>query len=257
MRFAWPEPAGTARATDKVAVHRDDVGGLHSSVESMQANALSLLQALAPSDIAGFYTANGRMHASHAMLWGAHAPPDFGARYRDYVETVGDTDPFAMRSAQRGALTMLTTHDVGDRAEFAQTPIGRHLGAYGIAHVAALYLWDSGRIVACIVLHRRIEADDFSAPEITLLRKAHPLLQQAYTLVKKQAGSATGQPSLRILTQRERQVAELLGEGRSNAEIAHALFISADTVKTHCRRIYAKVGVRSRAQFMRWLSQVR
>jgi DNA-binding CsgD family transcriptional regulator len=255
MRYAWPEPVAPSGTTN--GADRDDDGGPDSAVDALQSHALGLVQAIAPSDIAGFYIANGRLHASHATLWGAEAPADFGARYRDYLETVGASDPFAMKAVQRAGLTMLTTHDVGDRAEFAQSPIGRHLHAAGIAHVAGLYLWESGRIVACIVLHRRIGAEDYSPHEVAVLRKAQPLLQQAYALAKNQGGPMTGEPSLGVLTQRERQVAELLGEGRSNAEIAHALFISADTVKTHCRRIYAKVGVRSRAQFMRWLSQVR
>ncbi len=48
------------------------------------------------------------------------------------------------------------------------------------------------------------------------------------------------------LTGREREIMRLLGAGRSNAEIATALFVSAATVKTHLAHIYGKLGVRSR-----------
>jgi DNA-binding CsgD family transcriptional regulator len=50
------------------------------------------------------------------------------------------------------------------------------------------------------------------------------------------------------LSAREAEVYELLSEGRSNREIASALFISESTVKVHVRRIFQKLGVRSRTQ---------
>jgi DNA-binding NarL/FixJ family response regulator len=51
-----------------------------------------------------------------------------------------------------------------------------------------------------------------------------------------------------LLTQREAEVLELLQTGRSNAEIAHALHVSIETVRTHARRIYRKLGVRTRRE---------
>lgn len=51
-----------------------------------------------------------------------------------------------------------------------------------------------------------------------------------------------------LLTPREAEVMELLQSGRSNAEIAHALQVSVETVRTHARRIYRKLGVRTRRE---------
>lgn len=51
-----------------------------------------------------------------------------------------------------------------------------------------------------------------------------------------------------LLTDREREVVELIARGRSNADIAAALFLSEATVKTHINRIFMKLGVRERAQ---------
>jgi DNA-binding NarL/FixJ family response regulator len=51
-----------------------------------------------------------------------------------------------------------------------------------------------------------------------------------------------------LLTPREADVLELLQTGRSNAEIAHALSVSVETVRTHARRIYRKLGVRTRRE---------
>jgi DNA-binding NarL/FixJ family response regulator len=50
------------------------------------------------------------------------------------------------------------------------------------------------------------------------------------------------------LTQREAEVLTLIADGKSNAEIARALFISEATVKTHINNLFAKAGLRDRAQ---------
>jgi DNA-binding NarL/FixJ family response regulator len=50
------------------------------------------------------------------------------------------------------------------------------------------------------------------------------------------------------LTERELQVLTGMGRGRSNAEIGRELFLSEDTVKTHARRLFRKLGAADRAQ---------
>lgn len=50
------------------------------------------------------------------------------------------------------------------------------------------------------------------------------------------------------LTAREQEVISLVGAGQSNAEIAHQLCISVDTVKSHIRNVLKKLGVASRTQ---------
>jgi len=50
------------------------------------------------------------------------------------------------------------------------------------------------------------------------------------------------------LTERELQVLRGMGRGRSNSEIGKELYLSEDTVKTHARRLFRKLGAADRAQ---------
>jgi len=54
------------------------------------------------------------------------------------------------------------------------------------------------------------------------------------------------------LTPREADVLRLIAAGKSNREIARALFVSEATVKTHVNRIFAKTGSRDRTQAVRY-----
>jgi DNA-binding NarL/FixJ family response regulator len=58
-------------------------------------------------------------------------------------------------------------------------------------------------------------------------------------------------PATGELTPSERRVAELVAEGRTNREVAAALFLTERTVETHLTHVYAKLGVRSRTELAR------
>ena len=57
----------------------------------------------------------------------------------------------------------------------------------------------------------------------------------------------TGEGPLAALSDREREVAELVAAGRTNREIAGELFLSKRTVDTHLAHVFEKLGVSSRA----------
>jgi two-component system, NarL family, response regulator LiaR len=50
------------------------------------------------------------------------------------------------------------------------------------------------------------------------------------------------------ITRRELEILELVAQGMSNREIAGKLFVSENTVKTHCSRAFDKLGAKRRTQ---------
>lgn len=81
-------------------------------------------------------------------------------------------------------------------------------------------------------------------------------LASAMTLVLSAASDSAGQRGSRTrpggapptLTEREQQVLDGMSRGLSNAGIGRELFLSEDTVKTHARRLFRKLGAADRAQ---------
>ena len=74
--------------------------------------------------------------------------------------------------------------------------------------------------------------------------------RKRYTIVERAVPAASGESfvdPVDVLTNRELQVVSLVADGYVNKEVAARLRISAWTVSTHLRRIFAKLNVDSRA----------
>jgi DNA-binding CsgD family transcriptional regulator len=65
---------------------------------------------------------------------------------------------------------------------------------------------------------------------------------------RAELGRIGGRERVEGLTPAERRVAKLVATGRTNAEVAAALFLTERTVASHLTRVYAKLGVRSRTE---------
>ncbi len=78
------------------------------------------------------------------------------------------------------------------------------------------------------------------------------LASRGLQVLRRMEGEAAAPPSgPELLTPREAVVLDLLQSGRSNGEIAAELHVGVETVRTHARNIYRKLGVRSRRELAR------
>jgi DNA-binding NarL/FixJ family response regulator len=140
----------------------------------------------------------------------------------------------AARSAGSGPATppkvvMLTTFDLDDYVYEAL-----RAGASGFL------LKDSPRHDLIAAVRAAAAGDALLAPSVT--RR----LIEAFARRPPETSPSPSQ--LASLTARERDVLLLLARGRSNSEIAAALFVSEATVKTHVGNLLAKLGLRDRVQ---------
>ena len=126
-------------------------------------------------------------------------------------------------------VVMLTTFDLDDYVYEAL-----RAGASGFL------LKDSPRHDLIAAIRAAAAGDALLAPSVT---------RRLIEAFARRPPEATPSPSqLASLTARERDVLLLLARGRSNAEIAVALFVTEATVKTHVGNVLAKLGLRDRVQ---------
>jgi DNA-binding NarL/FixJ family response regulator len=98
------------------------------------------------------------------------------------------------------------------------------------------------------------EADEELADELRLAARARGQAPDALAAdliargLSQEARRAEAEAALSVLTDRERQVAWLAASGKTNRQIAEALVVSPETVKTHITHVLHKLGVRSKVE---------
>ena len=134
-----------------------------------------------------------------------------------------------LAEAQPPKVLVLTTFDLDDHIYAAL-----RAGASGflLKHAPAAELLHAARVVAA--------GEALLAPEVTQRLIAHYLATGPTATVAP--------PTLAALTPRETEVLRLVGRGLSNREIAEELVVVEQTAKTHVSRVFAKLGLRDRAQ---------
>jgi DNA-binding NarL/FixJ family response regulator len=134
-------------------------------------------------------------------------------------------------SPSQARIIILTTFDLDEYA-FAGLQAGA--SAFLLKDVAPADLVQAVRLVA--------SGDAVVAPRVTAR------LLENFVRSRQPRPVQHADPLLDSLTPRELEVAQCIAQGLSNAEIAHSLFLSEATVKTHVRRILTKLHLRDRVQ---------
>jgi DNA-binding NarL/FixJ family response regulator len=105
------------------------------------------------------------------------------------------------------------------------------------------------------LVHGQFAADDLIAAVVSTASRQAVLSPVAVAAVVDSLRAAATQPALRSgpppghgLSRREVEIMEHIVRGRSNSEIAHALFLSEKTVKNHVNHVYTKLRCANRAE---------
>jgi ATP/maltotriose-dependent transcriptional regulator MalT len=184
-----------------------------------------------------------RRTEAHAAALGLRLPAALALRGRAAVLLAQD-EPLAAARAATEAAEIAAAAGARLPAAFAVALAGRALSAAGERTRAIAVLREAEReLDACGSLRVR---DEMRRELRRLGARAEP------------RGPATpGESGVAALTTRERQIADLVTDRRTNREIAAELFLSAKTVESHLRNIFVKLGASSRVEVARAIERDR
>jgi DNA-binding NarL/FixJ family response regulator len=150
------------------------------------------------------------------------------------------TSQAALQSAQKGAQD-LSLKPLLWRILIAQ---GRLARAQGKVEQAEIYFAEGRSLLNSL-------SADLALSDLTL---SHFLRQASERLMRSRGSSARvlARDQFNGLTPRERDIAAMIAQGRSNKEIAEALVLSNRTVESHIRNIMSKLSFTSRSQIAVW-----
>ncbi|MFB7906863.1 AAA family ATPase [Kitasatospora sp. NPDC056076] len=124
---------------------------------------------------------------------------------------------------------------------------GRVIDALRARTVLGLALWHQDRFDDAARELKAAETALDQCGAVLLARAARQERRRLAARVPRGRGGPGGPAAALVLTTRERQIAELVGDGLTNRLIAKQLHIAEKTVEMHLSRVFAKLGVSNRA----------
>jgi DNA-binding NarL/FixJ family response regulator len=197
---------------------------------------------------ATFFVVGADGELTRTIVHRAGKPAAAVATVTTWVRALRDVDPLgpaAMSGVRRGVATL---DDVGGLASVVarDARLADAYRAIGVVDDVRMLVRADGRIVAGITLWRRLRDPSWTRTQIDLMEALQPLAEQAYVETLDADGTSDRLPA--TLTGREREVALLIADGATNAEIARALQIGVETAKSHTHAVLTKAGVRTRRE---------
>lgn len=243
------------------AEHYEQALRSSDAVRRLMAHTVRMVHAAVPADRVAFAPVDDTGELCDLVSLDCTPPRRaLNDAWSEYVLRYSRTDPFAPARLAGSRAPLLTVDDLGGREIFTRSEYGgEFLAELGYAHELRVYLRDPVGVTATLVLVRRHGDHAFSRDELTFLRRAQPAIELSYScatasqLVFEHGDALSG----RGLTPREIDVARLVAGGASNRDVAATLLLSESTVKTHLKRVYAKLEVHSRTQLALLLGPAR
>ncbi len=113
----------------------------------------------------------------------------------------------------------------------------------------------AGRRDEAVDAFQRVAADAAAGSAFALRDAATRELRRLGVRVTRPGRTVAGDQGEDALSEREREIADLVAEGRSNKQVAATLFLSDRTVEYHLSAVYRKLGVRSRTELAATLAR--
>ncbi|MBB4664231.1 helix-turn-helix domain-containing protein [Conexibacter arvalis] len=245
-------PEGTGSGLPHV-VHAADAR-LESPSGAAAAVALDAVARQLGPEAATFFTTGAAGELRRSIVWMPVSPPTAVAAVARWKHALRDLDPLAPAALSASGRGTATLDDVGGLplAVARRPELAAAYRRIGVVNDARLLVRAEGRLVGGITLWRSLRSRGWTPRQLAVLDALQPLVEHAYV---EATSDVLGENRLvAALTAREREVARMIADGATNAEIARALHVGIETVKSHTRKILLKLGARTRRDVTRRLA---
>jgi len=222
--------------------------------QAMRHLVLTGLRELIPYDKGDFYLID--CHSNDQCL---HSPVavDVEKRFlKEYEEYYAQVDYAKWVFTQCQPLVYQDTAIIDARIRWESEFMQDYLEPMGVFYPAGVAIHSQGSNLGALTLFRSKSMGDFNQRDLFILEQLNAHIGNR--LWRDSQKHNIREVSYKdkawiVLTEREREVVQMVGGGLSNAEISQRLFLSQFTVKTHLKNIYTKLGINSRTQLINLL----
>lgn len=165
--------------------------------------------------------------------------------------------PISDYRSRTGDLAAARMTDVIGSGDYHELPIYReYFRPSGVEHMLDIGLPAGPARHRSLLFFREMGVSDFSARDRVVLDTLRPHFAgiEARAMLRRRLSEVAADGTIEghratsaQLTAREKEIVVLVGQGKTNAQIAAELWVAPSTVKKHLENVYGKVGVGSRA----------